>query len=399
MAQTESLLQLTDSHQLTLWRYPRQTEDSPLRAWDTADILLINRLTDDNLINKPDDTVDDNKGQYPKTISIFNDQFGALACGLSQLLPDTAIASIQDSYIAIAATEQNIGYNHSEFAEFGKNIELTSDHMEDISDTIAFKIPKNSAYLEYLLQKFSKCSEETTIIAAAKATDINSSLVKLLERYFEKVSVSLTWKKSRIIELSQPKAEAYSSFSYWKNWTVASNQYQIANAPNVFARTKLDPGASAFLPHLPDVSGKVVIDLACGNGILGLMTLSQLPEKMIFVDESAMALESARKNVKDNFPEQLDRCEFVLDDCLQSFGSNSADIVLCNPPFHQQKTITDHIAWQMFNDAHKVLNKGGQLRIVGNRHLSYHIKLKRIFGNCNDIATNAKFVVLFAKKR
>jgi 23S rRNA A1618 N6-methylase RlmF len=25
--------------------------------------------------------------------------------------------------------------------------------------------------------------------------------------------------------------------------------------------------------------------------------------------------------------------------------------ILCNPPFHQQHAITDHIAWQMFNDA------------------------------------------------
>ncbi|MFT5529642.1 MAG: 23S rRNA (guanine1835-N2)-methyltransferase, partial [Alteromonadaceae bacterium] len=33
-----------------------------------------------------------------------------------------------------------------------------------------------------------------------------------------------------------------------------------------------------------------------------------------------------------------------------------------------------------------------------NRQLGYHVKLKRIFGNYNEIATNNKFVTLSAKR-
>ena len=72
--------------------------------------------------------------------------------------------------------------------------------------------------------------------------------------------------------------------------------------------------------------------------------------------------------------------------------------ILCNPPFHQQHAITDHIAWQMFNDARRSLKYGGELYVVGNRHLDYFRKLKRAFGNCTTIATNNKFVVLKATK-
>ncbi len=72
--------------------------------------------------------------------------------------------------------------------------------------------------------------------------------------------------------------------------------------------------------------------------------------------------------------------------------------MLCNPPFHQQNAVTDHIAWQMFNDAKKVLRPGGELRIVGNRHLDYHEKLKRLFGGSKLLGSNKKFVVLSAKK-
>ncbi|WP_448569371.1 methyltransferase [Thalassotalea ganghwensis] len=53
----------------------------------------------------------------------------------------------------------------------------------------------------------------------------------------------------------------------------------------------------------------------------------------------------------------------------------------------------------MFKDSYKVLRKNGQLRIVGNRQLGYHIKLKRIFGNNQLIASDNKFVTLSSIKK
>jgi 16S rRNA (guanine1207-N2)-methyltransferase len=58
--------------------------------------------------------------------------------------------------------------------------------------------------------------------------------------------------------------------------------------------------------------------------------------------------------------------------------------------------ITDDIAWQMFVDAKKMLRPGGELRVVANRHLDYPDKLKRLFGGCQVIANNPKFIVLSA---
>jgi 16S rRNA G1207 methylase RsmC len=83
---------------------------------------------------------------------------------------------------------------------------------------------------------------------------------------------------------------------------------------------------------------------------------------------------------------------------LADVEPNSIDLILCNPPFHQQNATTDHIAWQMFRDSHRVLKKGGELRIIGNRQLGYHIKLKRLFGNEKLITSNEKFVTLSAIK-
>ena len=47
----------------------------------------------------------------------------------------------------------------------------------------------------------------------------------------------------------------------------------------------------------------------------------------------------------------------------------------------------------------QVLVKGGELWVIGNRHLGYHAKLKHLFGNCEVVASNKKFTLLKALKK
>ena len=113
--------------------------------------------------------------------------------------------------------------------------------------------------------------------------------------------------------------------------------------------------------------------------------------------------EKALKCHEENFPDKIDQCEFVASNCLEALLNKkpTPEItkVFCNPPFHQQNAITGHIAWQMFQDARECLVKSGHLIVVGNRHLEYHIKLKRLFGGAKVIASDNKFVVLGTAKR
>lgn len=120
--------------------------------------------------------------------------------------------------------------------------------------------------------------------------------------------------------------------------------------------------------------------------------------QIIAVDESPMAVASAHLNADENLG-PAHQVEARVNDCLSGFAPQSVDLVLCNPPFHQQNAITDHIAWQMFCDARHVLANEGKLIVIGNRHLGYHIKLKRLFGQVNTLASNGKFVILQASKR
>ncbi len=80
-------------------------------------------------------------------------------------------------------------------------------------------------------------------------------------------------------------------------------------------------------------------------------------------------------------------------------GKKELDLVVCNPPFHEGQAIGDHIAWRMFKQSYDRLQPDGQLWVVGNKHLQYHAKLKRLFGNSRQIHSDNKFVVYAATKQ
>ncbi len=142
-----------------------------------------------------------------------------------------------------------------------------------------------------------------------------------------------------------------------------------------------------------------IVDLGCGNGLVGLIAASlNAQASILFSDESYMAVACARENFSAAFGADRD-ADFKVTDCLQGIADESADLVLNNPPFHQQNTVGDAIAWKMFIEARRVLKPRGELWVVGNRHLAYHARLKKLFGAGEVIASNRKFVVLKAVKQ
>jgi 16S rRNA (guanine1207-N2)-methyltransferase len=126
------------------------------------------------------------------------------------------------------------------------------------------------------------------------------------------------------------------------------------------------------------------------------MAAERNPAAMVhFVDESFMAVASAKENFYRAFGQERNAI-FRVGNGLKDFEPASADLILCNPPFHQQNTVADQIAISMFKQSRRVLRKGGELWVIGNRHLNYHVNLNRLFGTHSVVASNAKFVILNA---
>ncbi|MEG0008312.1 MAG: methyltransferase [Aeromonas sp.] len=368
---------------LTLYRYPRQSQD-PLQAWDAADEYLINALAESPL-------------EQDGPVIIMNDGFGALTAYLHGHAP----LCVTDSYISERATLANLVEN--ELDPQAIRIQDALAPLPQAPALVVLKVSKYQALLEQqLLALRQVVTPATRILAAGKAKDIHSSTLKLFEKYLGPTKTSLAWKKARLIHCTVEDGAERPALAnpFPTTWPLEGSNLLIHNHANVFSRTSLDIGARFMLDNLPINSARKVIDLGCGNGVLGLALLARDSEvEVTFIDESYMAVDSARLNVEHNLPEALPRAHFLVNNCLDEVAVGSADRILCNPPFHQLQAITDHIAWQMFTDAHRVLPQGGELWIVGNRHLDYHNKLKRLFANAQVVASNSKFVILKAIKR
>lgn len=211
----------------------------------------------------------------------------------------------------------------------------------------------------------------------------------LLNKYIGVTTTSLAEKKARLIFADFQKEKVDSP--YPQSLQLDGFEKTFTNHSNLFSREKLDIGSRFFLDHIPRGNYQKILDLGCANGLIGIRAKRQNPEaKIIFTDESWMAIKSARENYKNYFQ---DEAEFFWTNCFEDHNVKDIDLILCNPPFHQGNTIGDFIAWQMFKDSFDVLQKGGSLIVIGNSHLGYQLKLKKIFGNSSIVATNQKFMI------
>ncbi|MFQ6372154.1 methyltransferase [Shewanella sp. YIC-542] len=365
---------------LTLQRFPAQQHNN-LQAWDAADEHLLQKLGEQPL---------------PAAMMLLNDSFGALLCGIKARHPELPCQWVSDAATARYGAQQNLLQNRLSAHDVHWLQQPAAPLMP--TQLTLMKLPKNLNYFAWQLTRLAReLPKGSQIWIGAKAKVINQSLLQLIGRHFGPATASLAWKNTRVITAvadGKPRTEPKP-----QQWPVAEYALQLRNLSNVFAANKLDIGARLMLQHLPVGQFQQVIDLGCGNGILGLRAGQLYPKAHVhFVDDSAQAVASARQNWQQNGLVAA-QGHFYWDDCLTHLPPDvSADLILCNPPFHQGEAITDHIAWQMFSDARQRLRRGGLLQVVGNRHLGYHVKLKRLFGNCQTVASNQKFVILQARK-
>ncbi|MGP0174336.1 methyltransferase [Pseudomonas sp. NCHU5208] len=370
---------ITPFASLDLQRQPHQANE-PLQAFDAADEYLLNHLHAQGL--KPGSRV-----------LLLNDGFGALACSLAG---HCQVTSSGDSHLGFLALQKNLASNglSGDAVTF-----LPSDETpQGPFDWVLIRVPKTLALLEeQLIRLHGQLAPGARVVAGAMVKHLPRAAGDLLEKYIGPVQASLAVKKARLLHATAEDKAAPRS-PYPSRYRLDTPALELVNHANVFCRDGLDIGTRAFLPHLPrHLDARRVADLGCGNGVLGIAYALGSPQaELTLVDESYMAVQSARENWQAALGERP--VTIRAGDGLAEQPADSLELVLCNPPFHQQQVVGDFLAWRMFQQARTALVTGGELWIVGNRHLGYHAKLKRQFRGVEQVAATPKFVVLKASK-
>ncbi|MER7761778.1 methyltransferase [Streptomyces sp. NPDC097619] len=407
---------------LRLGRFPEEPRDR-LRAWDAADEYLLRYLAGETgeETEKADGEIRALTGGSAgpvvtagRTVVVLGDRWGALTTGLAARGaaeadgadggPAGDLVQITDSFLGREATRASlarlVGPGTSDV-----RLLTSREAPPERVDVLVVRVPKSLALLEDQLHRLAPhLHPGTVVVGTGMVKEIHTSTLKLFERIVGPTRTSLAVRKARLI-LCAPAADLRPLPNPWPlTYALGEDEgpaagLSVTSHAGVFCADRLDIGTRFFLANLPRSRGaERVVDLGCGNGVLGAALARRNPAAtLVFADESYQAVASAEATFRANHP--YGAAEFVVGDGLADEAPGSVDLILNNPPFHSHQATTDTTAWRMFSQARRALRTDGELWVVGNRNLGYHLKLRRLFGNCELIAGDRKFVVLRAVKR
>jgi 23S rRNA (guanine1835-N2)-methyltransferase len=370
--------------QLQLRRFPRRDRE-PLRAWDAADEYLLQHLHDA-------------PGADDGATWIVNDSFGALTVALAALGRPVYMSS--DSWLSHEGTRANLRDN-------GVAAETSVQLLDSLASpaaavaTVLVKIPKNLVLLEDQLHRIRPhIRQGVRILGAGMTRVIHTSTLSLFEKILGPTTTTLARRKARLVLCEFDETLDPGPTPYPTQYQCTEAEWSLSNHAGVFSHERLDAGTCQLLKQIPaNATAQHIVDLGCGNGVVGLSAARRNPTATLtFIDESFRAVASAQHNWQALFGDSRPAV-FEVGDGLASVAAASADVILCNPPFHQSNAMSDATAWRMFTGARRALCSGGTLLIVGNRHLAYHAKLRRLFGHCEVLHSDSKFVVLSSRSR
>jgi 23S rRNA (guanine1835-N2)-methyltransferase len=385
--------------ELALDRWPRggPAGAGDLRAWDAADEYLLRRL-----------------GEAPPPadarLLLVDDRWGALACALARRRP----VLWSDSHLGRLALAANLGANA---LPAGAVAFVPADALPaGPFDLALLRLPKDLDALADTLRRLRPLlAPQAEVVAGGMIKHTPVRAWRLLEAHLGPTVTTPGWKKARLgvvrlgavrFGVARPDAAVAAdprpgAATAPPGYELPADGLRLQGAPGVFGGGRPDGGAALLLRHLPTTDGPLAAaDLGCGDGVLALALARRCPRATVLaVDESYRAVACARANLARNFPApDAARVDARAGDGLDGVEPASLDLVVCNPPFHQGHAVADVAAARLFAQALAALRPGGRLLVVGNRHLGHHAKLARLFGNCETLDDDGRFLVLRATR-
>ncbi|WP_433731706.1 class I SAM-dependent methyltransferase [Nocardia sp. CA-129566] len=360
-----------------LRRYP-DVEARNLYAVDAADRLILDVAAD---------AID---AAGSGRITVIGDAYGALTLGAIAGHDLRAVRVHQDlltGELALANNARALGLT-DRYAAYALSEELLAG-----AEVVLLRLPRMLAGLTEVADAIARYADpEVVVVAGGRDKYLTKSMNDVLADSFSQVRASRGRQKSRTLLVSGPKPVAAPPFPVCER--IDDIDIDVVAHGGAFSGAKLDIGTRFLLQHLkwmkPDA--RDAIDLGCGTGILAVALAKARPGiRVVGTDQSAAAVASARATAEVN--QVADRVTVVRDDAMSSAADNSADLVLCNPPFHVGAAVHTGSAIKMFAETGRVLRPGGELWTVYNSHLNYRGVVQRMVGQTEVIGRNRKFTV------
>ncbi len=342
------------------------------------------------------DTATELAGCEAGRLVIVGDHYGALTLGAADRYGCTDIRVHQDQLpgeLALAANAARFG-----LAGSYRSLPLTAELFTG-AELVLVQAPNSLDALREIVELVSQAAAPNArLYLGGRVKHLTLAMNQVLALGFDQVQPGLARQKSRVIAASGLRPDPV-PVSFPRQAWHAEFELRVCAHGVAFAGTRIDLGTRRLLGLLDRMNPDAVeaVDLGCGTGVLAAALARSRPGlRVLASDSSAAAVASATATAAAN--ELADRITVQRDHALSTLPSASADLIVCNPPFHLGTTVHERAAEVLFRAAGQVLRPGGQLWTVANAHLDYRGVLRRLVGPTTVAHRDPKFTVTLSSR-
>lgn len=343
--------------------------------------------------------------------AILNLNCGAgLVGGAAATLNDMARVIMTDrNFLAVEAAQKTLGHNRINNAEAHFSNGLGDLLIANEVDLVLIRLPKGKLPAWQLLwDGFRALKVGGSCYLAGGNREGIKPAIELMRQLFgnaETVSYRDGHRLARAEKIDPAPAEASAVQIKWLDHQeflqflidVRGTRFTVHSRPGAFAWDRMDEGTRLLAEHMVIRPSDTVLDLGCGNGIIGMVAARLAPQgHVMLVDVDAEAIRSAQRSVAAN---ALPNCTVIASDAGSASKHMRFDVVVTNPPFHVGRRAKFDIANQFILDAGDVLKEGGRFYLVANMNLPYEKPIRERFGAFRVEFQGQGYKVISALKR